>query len=547
IHHKTTMDQQMLIFNKTSRTVPNILKSSLKLPRTFVDVRNLDENVHITGALSKHSLSQNIFVKKENKHKRISHKRKQELTFLNIWHDLPNWNVPSFADDKKEMLGENIFHTSTKLEASTQRKKLKQCTKNQSKKQGISVLRNEQKENPLLPVTYNVSTDFSSECQALSSLQDIESKHFQDSIDFSSNEIFNKFNYEFYDNISLDSLRWHITDSDETCTSLSTTCDNDIYEKAYDINANEIDIFDTTVYQPFMQNKLNKENISINQSLMFSEYQDEDTLSNDKNLKCSSGSCCAYCFGNCASNWITNSGVHTLTKDKLLAEMPNEKSQIKINDLNLNVTKPKPSIYVIDDTFKKLNSENTYASTIDTENLLQYADNIDSPLAQFTSCQNEKGTETEMYIDTTCTQEKQKFNAISNSSEEIDFNDILDMFQCLSCPLTFSNARTMAMHRAGAHGGMYVILCEACGRLFNRKYHFNRHVIDCRHSKEVFKCDICMRKYRHKSSLVHHLKIAHHDHYTRNDSPKFTCNVCNKVYSRFGCFENHMKSHKNAW
>ncbi|CAK9820714.1 Zinc finger protein 69 homolog [Anthophora plagiata] len=559
-----------------------INSSSLKLHRTaqtdteeidnsFVDVRNMEETVHSTDTLLDHHFSENIFVKKKNKQEKISHKRKQELSFSNTWHDLPNWNISPFTDDKKEVLGENIFRTSTRLKVSTDRRKMKQCNKNQSKKQGVSVLRSKQKENPLLPMSHSVSTDFSSECQALPSLEDIESKHLQDSIDFSSNEIFNKFNYEFYDNISLDRFTWHLTDSDETCTSLSTTYDNDTYGKAYDINANEIDLYETTTNRSLTQNKQNKENISMKQSLMFSEYQDEDILVNDTNFKCSCGSCCD--FNDCASSWIINNGVHTLTKDKLLAETFNENSQIQMKNLHLNITKP--SEYLINDTLNNLNSGKTCSSLIDTESLLQYVDNIDSPLIEFASYPNEKDKDNEIYTEATYTQENQEFNAISNSSEETDSSGILEMFknetknlhdtdvtqaegnkicdrnkkkfQCLLCPLMFSNSRTMAMHRAGAHGGMYAILCETCGRLFNRKYHFNRHFINCGRSKESFKCDVCMKKYRHKSSLVHHLKTAHHDHYTCNDSTKFTCNVCKKVYSKFGCFENHIKSHKSIW
>lgn len=32
-------------------------------------------------------------------------------------------------------------------------------------------------------------------------------------------------------------------------------------------------------------------------------------------------------------------------------------------------------------------------------------------------------------------------------------------YKCLSCSLKFSNARTLAMHQAGAHGGKFIILC----------------------------------------------------------------------------------------
>ncbi|XP_078037293.1 uncharacterized protein LOC144470228 [Augochlora pura] len=118
-------------------------------------------------------------------------------------------------------------------------------------------------------------------------------------------------------------------------------------------------------------------------------------------------------------------------------------------------------------------------------------------------------------------------------------------FQCSRCSLTFSSARTMAMHKAGAHGGMYIILCDGCGRLFNRKYHFNRHFNLCGRFKGPYKCDICLRIYKHRSSLVQHLKTIHKIQY-KPYTTVYTCSICNKRYSKLGAFENHVERHEKT-
>ncbi|KAK2582816.1 hypothetical protein KPH14_008903 [Odynerus spinipes] len=96
--------------------------------------------------------------------------------------------------------------------------------------------------------------------------------------------------------------------------------------------------------------------------------------------------------------------------------------------------------------------------------------------------------------------------SLSNIRKE---KTVIEPLQCLLCALTFTSKRTLALHLAGAHGDMYLILCERCGRLFNKKCIFNRHFIHCGCVKLPFSCKQCNKTYRHKSSLLHHLKIVH--------------------------------------
>ncbi|CAL7934002.1 unnamed protein product [Xylocopa violacea] len=542
LQHVTSEIDPMSTFNKTSRTVPNILKNNSRLHRISksLNVADTEKNLEISlisDAISEQILCENILLKRKTKYKDISCKRKQKFSSKDTCDELSKLDICPFVDNEHEVLDEHSF-TSTKFRKKySRRKRLKRYVKKCYRKRKTSVDMNQSEEDLLCPVSHEVSTDHTTEC-VFSPLQEIESGSLQDSIDFSSNEIFNKFNYEFYNNNStLDSFTWDTMDSDETHNSLSTTYDS---EKEYDINGNEIDAYDLMECWPLTANKQSKRSTSPSK------------------------------FSKCSENWDEDTGIkgNTDIKDRLLTETVDEDSEDDLNCYHLHTTE---SIeYLNDSTLNEYNDRNTCSSVIDTE-CLQYADDINSPLMEFISYSNGKMIETEVFHKTRNNQEDNIFN---DSSNETDFGgdflmsdnqseDLYDThtlqipensehstnekeYQCLLCLLTFSNARTMAMHQADAHGDTYTILCESCGRLFNRKYHFNRHFIYCSGSKNTFKCHMCVKKYRHKSSLVYHLKIVHSVNYILDHSRKFTCNLCKKVYSRFGAFENHIKCHENA-
>ncbi|XP_047349171.1 putative uncharacterized protein DDB_G0282133 [Vespa velutina] len=124
--------------------------------------------------------------------------------------------------------------------------------------------------------------------------------------------------------------------------------------------------------------------------------------------------------------------------------------------------------------------------------------------------------------------------------------NVIEPSQCLLCPLTFSSKRSLALHIAGAHGDMYVILCERCGRLFNKKYIFNKHYIHCGCVKLPFTCKMCNRNYRHKSSLLHHLKIEHQMENKPHTTKAYKCDICSKIYRKYGAFEKHLGIHVSS-
>ncbi|XP_071567291.1 uncharacterized protein [Temnothorax nylanderi] len=84
--------------------------------------------------------------------------------------------------------------------------------------------------------------------------------------------------------------------------------------------------------------------------------------------------------------------------------------------------------------------------------------------------------------------------------------------------------------------------CSQCGKLFNKKHQLWKHFTRCDFYKENFKCHICSKTYRHKSSLAQHLRITHNVLYGLHDK-FYTCNKCSKSYVRFRAFQRHVLLH----
>ncbi|XP_076628845.1 uncharacterized protein LOC143345519 isoform X2 [Colletes latitarsis] len=537
------------------RTVPIILKNNAKVhktsgvttvekKKTLINIKqNTQMMINSTTLLSNSSLIKKCH-KRRVKSKRLFGRRKQEH-FLKEMNNLPNLDIYSLIDDKKEVFSKNLF-TSTEVEPPMQQETIKMFTDTQHIKQEIPVSESEQETNLLSPMSYNISKEFIPESYTFSDPQKNEPNSLLNPIDFSSNEIFGKFNYESYETNSLDYLTEYTLSSDETHHSSSEIHDNDIYEKKHDINGNEVDMYETK-YSSLIQDKKNDKDVVVDHSLMSSKCWGNDiSLFSDKTLNCSSELYCGCSLENYALNEMTISKV----KNEIFTEPLNEPLVTMNNNTGGKIN------------FNYLNSYSTFNEEILSQNPIG---STALPLTGFTTFFNEiKKEKTE--IPSTVKQECITFNDCNDTSlSESDFNilscnsaeqvrhystDILSIinnkeFKCSLCSLIFSTTRAMAMHLAAAHGGTYVILCESCSRLFNQKYHFNRHFIHCGRVKEPFKCDMCMKMYRHKSSLIHHLKTNHHVHYARNRST-FVCSICNKIYRQFYAFEKHAKRHKTV-
>lgn len=429
--------QQKSTSNKIStRTVPNILKNNLKSHRaseiapTETDVvRNstetsvqflINSTVKPSGSLLK-----NESTKKESKRKRLSHRRKQEHNYTDIWQDLPNWNTYSLIDEENEVSNTSLY-ASPDLETSKQEKKLKRHVKRPNGKHKMSVLKSERNKDSSPPISRDLSMDFVSDFHTFPSSQETEPKDSQDPIDFTSNEIFSKYNYECPGTNKFDCFAECIMVSHETCDSLSIIHENDFHEKGYDMNGNEIDV-QKPARCSSMHNEQNEGPLK-RQTLIPSEYWSEDVpVLCNKNPNCSSDLCCGYCQEDCVSNWITSSGAQnvTLTKNKVLTEALNENlinecsntdHQINFRRSDLHVTWSDE--YSTDDTLKEENADNN-SIIVGAEVYPQCAfeNNIELPLFDLTTMHNEDGVEKNIFEESTSTVEGREYELLDDSND----------------------------------------------------------------------------------------------------------------------------------
>lgn len=52
--------------------------------------------------------------------------------------------------------------------------------------------------------------------------------------------------------------------------------------------------------------------------------------------------------------------------------------------------------------------------------------------------------------------------------------------------------------------------------------------------------------FRHKSSLSHHLKIEHQMENKPHTTKAYKCDICSKIYRKYGAFEKHLGIHVSS-
>ncbi|XP_076660346.1 uncharacterized protein LOC143363669 isoform X2 [Halictus rubicundus] len=466
-----------------TRRIPNILKNSPKMHKVVKEPSNetvsvnMKENIQeaynsvttLDGSSSKRSC-----IKTGNKCKKSIRRRKQEHNSIDICQKSPNWNIHTFVDDQNEI-------NNCKKE-----KRIRPGIKKPKRRNKLPALETKkQKENLLPPISHDISTEFTTEFHVVPYLGETKPIDLQDSIDFSSNEIFS--NYDFTE---------YTVDFNKTFNSSNTIYDSEICEKEYDMNGNEVDTYE----------------------IQYSTLS-ECCSKNDKKPNYSLNPCCSYCHEDCAAHWIAISEQKNMVsaKDRVLSDniVMNDSeinrqakfdcSYLTVVEDDINSTSeflnekynennshlPIPNIPDIDTFNEKCNENSLYllneecnennlytdtpnmpeivsqyklenAELSSTESTISCIENIEEGiLKELTEIEN---AECNMYndinddflhqLDLAITSlESKEMDALQAQvyTEEAENNDEL---QCLLCPLTFFSARTMAMHQAGAHGGI---------------------------------------------------------------------------------------------
>ncbi|KAL0127351.1 hypothetical protein PUN28_005568 [Cardiocondyla obscurior] len=130
-------------------------------------------------------------------------------------------------------------------------------------------------------------------------------------------------------------------------------------------------------------------------------------------------------------------------------------------------------------------------------------------------------------------------NFLTKESEIISQDNLMQPSTSTDVPVSNFNCETSQNNI-----DLCLIPCFQCGKLFRKKHQFWKHFTSCDFYKENFKCHICNKMYRHKSSLAKHLQLRHQ--VTRDSDEKcYTCNKCSKSYIRFRAFQRHMLLHND--
>lgn len=434
-YQAVNMKEYILACNKAPRRIPNILKNSARLNRSFevdeeqtkcsfTNISSVEQNRQIpvtADDLSEDTLAENLLIKKRNKCKRLSQRRKQKHHFVDVGHELPKWSTCSSIDGDEETLGAKI-RVPTTLRASAQGRGLKRYRK-RNRKQEVAVVESNEKEDLPASESQNISLDFDPEYGASSS----SSKDFPDTVDFSSNEIFHKFNYEFYGNNSSNCSSWYMADFDEVHDPFNATLDSDIFEMKYDINGNEIDTCKTAVDWSLNEKMKEGRNISESESLMPSELLSEDTsLSSEQKSEDVSNSYCDYCFEDCVSNWLTTEQEQNrmYIKHELLPDSRSEDAETNLDCSDTHTANCETDL--TEGTLKGVDIKEG-SSIIDKEEFSECLDAIDSPLTVLINDPTDGNMRTGGSEDIELTELEEECNLIDDPSIEVDFDGILEL------------------------------------------------------------------------------------------------------------------------
>lgn len=288
------------------RKVPNILKNSLKIhvtaevplletiesPIDMVDVDDIAETSFNSTVMSDSTVSEGKLINEEpNKGaKKLFRKRKQKYNSTNVRQDYENWDMESwFIQGAQELVVKK-----ERSRTCSQKTKLRLRKKIEKVKPKNTVRKQSKKEQDLLSSgtgdSRDTVTDGNFEYPTYSSVLQENEQGLQNYIDFSSNNIFNEFDYEFSTVEYSDYLRKFVTSSNETHSSIHGS---DTYDKEYDINGNDINTCSLMPDKAYEQSTLENQ-YSMTESV--GKWRKDILFLGNNEPKCSfeSDSCCNY-------------------------------------------------------------------------------------------------------------------------------------------------------------------------------------------------------------------------------------------------------------
>lgn len=106
-------------------------------------------------------------------------------------------------------------------------------------------------------------------------------------------------------------------------------------------------------------------------------------------------------------------------------------------------------------------------------------------------------------------------------------------FSCGDCDLKFRQKLQLKKHRIIKHTGQYPLSCSQCQKGFLNTKSLNRH----KRIHDFVRCSDCDEQLPNWSKLVIHRRRYH------QPAPTFTCDLCDKKFTRRPNLREHMKLH----
>ena len=118
--------------------------------------------------------------------------------------------------------------------------------------------------------------------------------------------------------------------------------------------------------------------------------------------------------------------------------------------------------------------------------------------------------------------------------------------ECSICQAKFRNRSHLQSHQRTAHSrglsseSQQSLTCSECGKLFEKKFNYERHLKSHRGS---YDCSFCGKRFPKMQSLGGHMKAAHPKNITAH--PPLICECCGKEFQTKKSLEEHVNRQKN--
>ena len=126
--------------------------------------------------------------------------------------------------------------------------------------------------------------------------------------------------------------------------------------------------------------------------------------------------------------------------------------------------------------------------------------------------------------------------ANSEVSEDLHHDGRPKKFKCKICGKLSVSIQSLRVHIGNIHIKK-PSKCEKCGKVFNRKHEWNKHV--ALHGDDDLKCDYCDMSFVKNDQLDHHIYTTHKGY--KEEDPRYVCATCKKAFTQCNELKTHIR------